>query len=209
MVTSLPTYSTSEDSFKCKIWWILLTLNTPKNDWTWKRMEMLVSLPNSIRTRASCGTSNSMILLWTSSTPLISFSFSVILVEYTRSRWFKSAFFLASLWPWHLLFVSKCGRKSHKICRCSLESTCMYICMCLYLDSFILKIMQVMGMRHSVVWIVWLAISGATMITLSFILTFILKWGGITPLSDPLLIFFLLFGYSLSLLSYWSVNSIT
>lgn len=63
--------------------------------------------------------------------------------------------------------------------------------------------MQVMGMRRSIPWIVWLIISGATMILSSILLTILLKVSGVLPRTNPFLLFALLLFYVLSLLGYW------
>eukprot|EP00095_Tigriopus_kingsejongensis_P012211 maker-scaffold927_size80360-snap-gene-0.22 protein:Tk12211 transcript:maker-scaffold927_size80360-snap-gene-0.22-mRNA-1 annotation:"atp-binding cassette" len=65
------------------------------------------------------------------------------------------------------------------------------------------QIMEVMGMRQSAVWIVWLLISGLTLIVANLLLTLLLKFGGLIPRSNPFLLFCLLFCYTLSLLAYW------
>ena len=46
-------------------------------------------------------------------------------------------------------------------------------------------------------------ISSASMIMLSVVRTVLLKWGGMLPFSDPLLVFFLLFTYMIALLMFW------
>ena len=62
---------------------------------------------------------------------------------------------------------------------------------------------QVMGMRHSVLWLVWILISGVNMILISVALTLILKLGGLLPHSDTELVFLLLLLYSVSCLAFW------
>ena len=65
------------------------------------------------------------------------------------------------------------------------------------------EMMQVMGMRHSVIWLVWILISSVNMLTISATLTLILKLGGLLPNSDTELVFLLLLLYSLSCLAFW------
>jgi ATP-binding cassette subfamily A (ABC1) protein 12 len=62
---------------------------------------------------------------------------------------------------------------------------------------------QVMGMRHSVIWIVWLLISAVNMVVISCVLTVILKWGGLLPNTNVELIFMLMLTYSFSVLAFW------
>lgn len=64
--------------------------------------------------------------------------------------------------------------------------------------------MHMMGMKHSVPWVVWLVIPFVTMTFLSLTLTLLLKYGGLLPMSDGFLIFCSLFVYSLSLLGFRS-----
>ncbi len=66
--------------------------------------------------------------------------------------------------------------------------------------------MQVMGMRHSVVWVVWLLISAANMVVISVALSLILSFGGLLPKTDPAIVFILLLVYSLSVLAFWYVK---
>ena len=63
--------------------------------------------------------------------------------------------------------------------------------------------MQVMGMRQSVVWLVWLLISGVTMLLVAVLLTMLLKLSGLMPRSNPILLFGLLASYCASILMYW------
>ncbi|XP_059086217.1 retinal-specific phospholipid-transporting ATPase ABCA4-like [Tigriopus californicus] len=72
-------------------------------------------------------------------------------------------------------------------------------------ESQNMEIMQVMGMRRSIPWIVWLLISGATMIFSSILLTILLKFSGILPRTNGILLFALLFFYVLSLLAFCMV----
>ena len=65
------------------------------------------------------------------------------------------------------------------------------------------EMMQVMGMRHSVIWLVWILISGVNMLFISATLTFILKLGGLLLNSDTELVFLLLLLYSVSCLAFW------
>jgi hypothetical protein len=66
--------------------------------------------------------------------------------------------------------------------------------------------MQVMGMRKSVVWLVWFMTSAFTMLVLCLLLTLLLSMGGILPLSNPFLIFALLASYIFGILGFWSVG---
>ena len=63
--------------------------------------------------------------------------------------------------------------------------------------------MQVMGMRQSVVWLVWLLISGVTMLLVAVLLTMLLKLSGLMPRSNPILLFGLLASHCASILMYW------
>ena len=63
--------------------------------------------------------------------------------------------------------------------------------------------MQVMGMQHSVIWLVWILISTVNMLIISITLTVILKLGGLLPNSDTELVFLLLLLYSFSCLAFW------
>ena len=65
------------------------------------------------------------------------------------------------------------------------------------------EMIQVMGMRHSVIWVVWILLSGVNMLIISTALTLILKLGGILPYSDTELVFLLLLLYSVSCLAFW------
>ena len=65
------------------------------------------------------------------------------------------------------------------------------------------EMMQVMGMRHSVIWVVWILLSGVNMLIISAALTLVLKLGGILPYSDTELVFLLLLLYSVSCLAFW------
>ena len=59
-----------------------------------------------------------------------------------------------------------------------------------------------MGMKHSVPWVAWAVIPLMTKIFLSLTLALLLKYGGLLPLSNWVLIFLALFVYALSLLSF-------
>ena len=65
------------------------------------------------------------------------------------------------------------------------------------------EMMQVMGMRHSVIWVVWILLSGVNMLIISAALTLVLRLGGILPYSDTELVFLLLLLYSASCLAFW------
>ena len=65
------------------------------------------------------------------------------------------------------------------------------------------EMMQVMGMRHSVIWVVWILLSGVNMLIISAALTLVLRLGGILPYSDTELVFLLLLLYSVSCLAFW------
>ena len=65
------------------------------------------------------------------------------------------------------------------------------------------EMMQVMGMRHSVIWVVWILLSGVNMLIISAALTLVLRLGGILPYSDTELVFLLLLLYSISCLAFW------
>ena len=65
------------------------------------------------------------------------------------------------------------------------------------------EMMQVMGMRHSVIWVVWILLSGVNMLIISAALTLVLRLGAILPYSDTELVFLLLLLYSVSCLAFW------
>ena len=65
------------------------------------------------------------------------------------------------------------------------------------------EMMQVMGMRHSVIWVVWILLSGVNVLIISAALTLVLRLGGILPYSDTELVFLLLLLYSVSCLAFW------
>ena len=67
--------------------------------------------------------------------------------------------------------------------------------------------MQVMGMRHSVVWLVWLFITAISMVIICLILSLFISFGGLLPHSNPVLVFFLILAYVLSLLSFCFILS--
>jgi hypothetical protein len=62
--------------------------------------------------------------------------------------------------------------------------------------------MQVMGMKNSVIWSVWILMTFATMVVISAELTAVLRWAGILPLSNPLLVFAMLAVFSSSVVAY-------
>ena len=62
--------------------------------------------------------------------------------------------------------------------------------------------MQVMGMRNSAVWLVWIFVTAISMVIICILFTLFLSFGGLLPRSNPLLVFFLIFAYILSLLAF-------
>ena len=63
--------------------------------------------------------------------------------------------------------------------------------------------MQVMGMRFTVVWSVWLLWCCVTMIVLSALLALILWLGDVLRHSDPSLVFVTIAVYSVALVMFW------
>ena len=63
--------------------------------------------------------------------------------------------------------------------------------------------MQVMGMRFTVVWSVWLLWCCVTMIVLSVLLALILWLGDVLRHSDPSLVFVTIAVYSVALVMFW------
>ena len=65
--------------------------------------------------------------------------------------------------------------------------------------------MQVMGMRYSLVWSVWLLWSCLSMLIISAILAVVMWLGDVLPNSNPLLIFLMLATFSVALVMFWYV----
>ena len=62
--------------------------------------------------------------------------------------------------------------------------------------------MQVMGMKRSVIWTAWILMSSVTMLVICAELTLLLKFAEILPYSNPLLIFYALVVFSISVVMY-------
>ena len=58
--------------------------------------------------------------------------------------------------------------------------------------------MKAMGLRPGINWLAWFISTFLMMLVVAFIVSFILKYGGIFPLSDQLLIFIALIAFAFS-----------
>jgi hypothetical protein len=58
--------------------------------------------------------------------------------------------------------------------------------------------MKAMGLRPAINWLAWFISTFLMMLVVAFIVSFILKYGGIFPLSDQLLIFIALIAFAFS-----------
>lgn len=64
------------------------------------------------------------------------------------------------------------------------------------------QVMQVMGLSHSVGWLVWLFVSLCGLLLIAVVLSLLLKYGGLLPYSDVGPVFVLMITYSVSVLAF-------